>query len=255
MMAPALRVPIVLVHGLFGFDRLAVGAWTLSHYFRGIPEMLRAAGNRVLLARLNPTGGTAERAAQLKRLIDRESPHEPVHLIGHSLGGLDCRYLISRLGMAARVLSLTTVGTPHKGTPFADWAARRFARLVCPVFEFFGLSYQAFRDLTTTACRAFNARTPDAPGVRYFSVAGDFRVPWLTPEWQLSARVVSTKEGPNDGVVSVASARWGEDCQVWDGDHMNLVNWTHPLAPAFVQSPDRTAHYAALVGRLKDEGF
>ena len=35
-----------------------------------------------------------------------------------------------------------------------------------------GVPYQAYIDLTTTACRAFNERTPDAPTVRYFSVAG-----------------------------------------------------------------------------------
>jgi triacylglycerol lipase len=255
MAAASLRAPIILVHGLFGFDRLAMGAWTIAHYFRAIPEMLRAAGNRVLLARLSPLGGVEERAAQLKQLIGRESPHEPVHLIAHSMGGLDSRHMISRLGMAGRVLSLTTIGTPHKGTAFADWGVRRFARLACPLFNFFGLPYQAFKDLTTAHCKKFNARTPDAPGVRYFSVAGRFEAPWLTPEWQFPAKIVERAEGENDGVVSVTSARYGEDCQVWDGDHMNLVNWTHPLAPAFLRSPDRTPEYAALIGRLKDEGF
>ena len=168
MAVAVLKAPIVLVHGLFGFDKLAMGAWTLTHYFRGIPEMLRKAGNHVLVARLNPTGGTAERAGQLKDLLETQAPHEPVHLIAHSMGGLDARHMISRLGMADRVLSLTTIGTPHRGSAFADWAVRRFARLVCPVFAFFGLSVQAFRDLTTSRCRVFNSETPDAAGVRYF---------------------------------------------------------------------------------------
>jgi triacylglycerol lipase len=255
MTVPKLKSPIVLVHGLFGFDKLAMGAWTLTHYFRGIPEMLRAAGNRVLVARLNPTGGTAERAAQLKSLLDAEAPNERVHLIAHSLGGLDSRYMISRLGMSPRVLSLTTIGTPHRGSPFADWGVRCFARLVCPVFEFFGLSNQAFRDLTTSHCKAFNRQTPDAPGVRYFSVAGKFRTDWMTPEWQLSSTIVEHKEGPNDGVVSVESARYGESCDVWEGDHMNLVNWTHPLAPTFRHSPDRCEDYGRLVCRLAAVGF
>jgi triacylglycerol lipase len=255
MVTPVLRSPIVLVHGFLGFDRVQMGAWTFAHYFRSIPEMLRAAGNRVLVARLNPIGGIAERAAQLKTFLDAESPHEPVHLIGHSMGGLDCRHMISRLGMAPRVLSLTTLGTPHRGTAFADWGVKRFSRLVCPVFEFFGLSYQAFKDLTTAHCKAFNAETPDAPGVRYFSVAGQFQTDWLTPEWQLPAGILSRVEGANDGLVSVTSARWGEVCNIWDGDHMNLVNWTHPLAPTFRHSPDRSKEYAALVGRLADVGF
>ena len=136
--------------------------------------------------------------------------------------------MISRLGMAGRVLSLTTLGTPHRGSAFADWGVRRFARLVCPVFSFFGLSVQAFRDLTTSRCRVFNSETPDAPGVRYFSVAGRFQADWLAPEWRLSSGIVERLEGPNDGVVSVESARYGESCDVWEGDHMNLVNWRTP---------------------------
>ena len=70
---------------------------------------------------LSPTGGVADRAQQLKDFIDRVSPAEPVHLFAHSMGGLDARYMISCLGMAQRVLTLTTLGTPHRGTAFADW--------------------------------------------------------------------------------------------------------------------------------------
>jgi triacylglycerol lipase len=254
MTVPRLRAPIVLVHGLFGFDRLHLGPVTLFEYFRRIPEALRAGGNRVLVARLSPTGGIETRAAQLKRLLDREVPHEPVHLIGHSLGGLDSRYLISRLGMAPRVLSLTTVGTPHHGSPFADWAVRRFARLICPFLDFVGVPSQAFFDLTVENCRRFNAETPDVRGVRYFSVAGQLRPSWRTPNWWLPWRVVERADGPNDGVVSVASAKWGESQDVWDGDHVELVNWPRPLASRS-RSDERVAAYVNLVRRLADEGF
>jgi hypothetical protein len=36
---------------------------------------------------------------------------------------------------------------------------------------------------------------------------------------------------------------------------MNLVNWTHPLAPTFAHSPDRCDDYGRLVCRLADVGF
>jgi triacylglycerol lipase len=251
---PRLRAPIVLVHGLLGFDSLRVGPWLVAHYFRGIPEALRAAGNRVLVASLSPTRGIADRACQLKELLDRASPHEPVHLIAHSMGGLDSRYLISRLGMAQRVLTLTTLGTPHRGTTFADWGLRRLQRVLRPLLEFANVPYQAFFDLTVTHCAEFNHQTPDAPEVRYFSVAGHFELHWLMPEWQIPARILARTEGPSDGIVSVASATWGEDCSVWDGDHLNLINWRHSWAPARRQK-DRAAHYAALVRRLADEGY
>ncbi len=251
---PRLRAPIVLVHGLFGFDSLRVGPWLVAHYFQNIPEALRSAGNRVLVASLSPTRGIADRARQLKVLLDRESPAEPVHLIAHSMGGLDSRYLISRLGMVSRVLTLTTLGTPHRGTPFADWGLRRLTRLLLPLFEFANVPYQAFFDLTVAHCAEFNRQTPDAPGVRYFSVAGDFALHWLAPEWQVPARILASSEGPNDGIVSVASARWGADCTVWDGDHLNLINWTHSWISVRRQA-DRLGHYAALVRRLADEGY
>lgn len=251
---PRLRAPIVLVHGLFGFDSLRLGPWLIAQYFQGIPEALRQAGNRVLVASLHPTRGIADRARQLKELLERESPHEPVHLIAHSMGGLDSRYLIARLGMASRVLTLTTLGTPHRGTAFADWGIRRLQRMLQPLFHFANLPYQAFFDLTTARCAEFNRQTPDAAGVRYFSVAGDFQLHWLMPEWQIPARILYHSEGPNDGVVSVASASWGEDVTTWDGDHLNLINWRHAWVPARRQM-DRIAHYAALIRRLADAGF
>ena len=54
----------------------------------------------MLVARPSMTAGVAQRAAELKRFLNRHVPAEPVHLVGHSLGGLDGRYLISRLDMA-----------------------------------------------------------------------------------------------------------------------------------------------------------
>jgi triacylglycerol lipase len=255
MIVPKLRSPIVLVHGLLGYDRVKLGGWTIASYFSKIPEFLAASGNRVLLAQLSPTGGVTERARQLKIFLDREAPDEPVHLLAHSMGGLDARYMISRLGMAARVLTLTTIGTPHRGTTFADWGMRRFNRLLKPFCERLAVPVQAFHDLTTARCRDFNEQVPDAPGVRYFSVAGRHEGGWLSPEWQLSHVVVLRAEGANDGVVSLVSASYGEDCVIWQGDHLSLVNWLNPVSLSRGLCQERSPGYAALVRRLADEGF
>jgi triacylglycerol lipase len=253
---PRLRAPIVLVHGLFGFDRIRVGSWTLLNYFPGIPRFLEAAGNRVLIPRLSPTGGVADRAAQLKGFLERESPGEPVHIFAHSLGGLDSRYMISQLGMGRRVLSLTTLGTPHRGSTFADWGIRRLGRLLRPVFSLFGVPTQAFFDLTIASCRRFNEQVHDVPGVRYFSVAGRHEDSNLwTPVWLLPHRIVLDAEGPNDGVVSIASAAHGESLEVWEGDHLSLVNWLNPFARHRGLWRDPAPRYAPLVRRLADEGF
>lgn len=249
---PRLRAPLVLIHGLFGFAR--IGSKRLGvDYFKLVPAALRGGGNEVHQASLSPTAGVARRAEQLCELV-RSLPEGPVHLIAHSMGGLDARFAISRLGLASRVLTLTTLGTPHRGSSFADWASGRLVRLVGPLFDHFGLPRAAFDDLTVEKCRAFNEQTPDAPGVRYFSVAG--RVPHrdgLRPDWAISEPIIYRAEGENDGLVALTSAAWGESCEVWQGDHLSLVNWPNPFLPREVV--DRMPAYAALLNRLRDEGF
>jgi triacylglycerol lipase len=204
MMLPRLRAPVVLVHGLFGFAQLRLGPWVLIDYFRNVPQALAEAGTRALVARLSPTNGIVARAEQLRDFIREGSPDGPVHVVAHSMGGLDARHMISRLGMAEKVLSLTTLGTPHRGTPFADWGLSRLGKVVGPVFDTLRLPRRAFDDLTVAHCKQFNEETPDVPGVRYFSVAGRLQGPiWHNPAWHLSAPIVEKAEGESDGVVSV----------------------------------------------------
>jgi triacylglycerol lipase len=255
MAFPRLRNPIVLVHGLMGFDALRIGRFRVRGYFPGIEESMREDGNRVHCARLHPTAGISHRAEELRAYFQTVSPAEPVHLFAHSMGGLDARYMISRLGMADRVLSLTTIATPHRGSPFADWGVRRLGRFVSPIFRFFATPDQAFRDLTTDGCRAFNAEVPDAPSVRYFSVAGRCSPAWLSPEWVIPYSIIRRAEGPNDGMVSIASATWGEQTDIWEGYHVSLINWPNPQALALGVWRCRRRQYAGLVQRLANLGF
>jgi triacylglycerol lipase len=252
---PRLREPIVFLHGLFGYSRVRLGGWTFASYFANIPTLLEKAGNRVHVSQVHPIGSVAERAAQVKNFLTRVSPQEPVHLFAHSMGGLDARYMISRLGMADKVLTLTTIGTPHRGTAFADWGVRRFERLVGPALDLFGFSFQAFHDLTTANCLRFNEEIVDSSQVRYFSVAGQHVSGWHSPEWQLPHRIVAQAEGSNDGVVSVSSATYGERCEIWEGDHLSLVNWLNPFSNMRGLCEERTPYYARLVQRLVELGY
>src|SRR6478735_4021745 len=68
-METPLRAPIVLVHGLLGFDRIRVGPYTVARYFPGIEDALDAAGHRVGIPVLSKTRGVAHRAAELKRFL------------------------------------------------------------------------------------------------------------------------------------------------------------------------------------------
>lgn len=242
------RAPIVLVHGLLGFDRVKVGPFKLLRYFPGIEDALTAAGHPVGVPNLAKTRGVSHRAEQLRQFILDEFPNDNVHVIAHSMGGLDARYMVSRLDMHERVLSLTTIGTPHRGSVFADWTLRKFGRTSKPLLNFIGVPTDAWDDLTTDFCARFNEQTPDVPGVRYYSVAGSCPRELLMPIWRPASELVAEMEGANDGVVSVQSAKHGDDCEVWDADHMNLVNRPNPRAPHW---GDRPSDYLRLIRRVE----
>ena len=120
-----------------------------------------------------------------------------------------------------------------------------------PTLEFLSVPIQAFYDLTRASCARFNAEVPMPPGIRCFSVAGKHDGSYLAPEWLLPYHIVRQAEGENDGVVSLESAKFGEDQTIWDGDHFSLVNWLHPLT----KNRDPAPRYGAILRRLADEGF
>lgn len=247
---PLLRHPLVLVHGLFGFDSFKVAGWEAMSYFRGIGESLRSKGIRVVAPRLSPTASVATRAQQLTDFIHQSFPQDKVHVIAHSMGGLDSRYAISCLGLHSSVLSLTTVGTPHLGTSAADIGVSRLESYVKPWLRYLGIPHDAFYDLMTERCQALNVKAVDAPGVHYYAVAGRNHGPWLSPEWWVPAGIVAFREGMNDGIVSVTSASGHYECEIWEGDHLSLVNWPNPRAIAQGVWRARQEQYFKLVERL-----
>ena len=78
----------------------------------------------------------------------------------------------------------------------------------------------------------FNPQTPNPPRGAYVYN----RAPRSPPQWYAirhSQRIVEAEEGPNDGLVSVASSRWG-DGNGYKGtlvnvSHLDLINWTNRL--------------------------
>jgi triacylglycerol lipase len=222
------QAPIVLVHGIFGFNSLPIGE---QYYFKGIPEALREKGYIVPEPpQLNLAGTIQERANDLKRYLNTPSlKDKSVHLIAHSMGGLDSRYMISNLQMDHRILSLTTIGTPHLGSPIANLVNATTYPHVNPVFSMLGINIRGIPELTTQSCEQFNLDNPDKPSVHYYCIGGQFSPTLLSPLKYLHD-IIQSKEGHNDGLVSVQSATWGEHrpgwiSSHWDGDHFQLVNW------------------------------
>jgi triacylglycerol lipase len=225
MMCPRLKAPIVLAHGLFGFDQIALGRLTLASYFRGIPGWLRSAGNRVLVTKVPPIAGIEARARRLGAQIAAAFPDEPVHLIGHSMGGLDARMLLSDPDWSHRVLSLTTIGTPHLGSSIADFAQIKAGRIY-RLLSRLGIDHRGFLDVTRRNAGKFHRRVVAPRGLPCFSIAGNPAAEDVCWPLQRLHAALRELEGPNDGLVSVESAlAFGTPLPEWPVDHLRQMNW------------------------------
>ena len=249
-LCPRLDAPIVLAHGLFGFDRIGVGPVTVANYFRSLPRYLESAGNRVLVSQVPPIAGIERRSRVLGRRIRDAFGGEPVHLIGHSMGGLDARVLLASEGDAGLVLSLTTIGTPHLGSALADFAKIGFGR-VYRVFKALHVDHAGFLDITRRAARAFHRRHPVPKSIPCYSVAGDPHSEDVCLPLRHLHAILEEVEGPNDGVVSVESAlAFGEPLPIWRIDHLRQVGW---LAPR--PGPSVISLYLDVIENLAAQGF
>jgi triacylglycerol lipase len=250
--------PIVLVHGIARFDILAeilrnklkipeTIPGDQIQYFKGIKSHLEAHGFTVSHPNQSFAGSVDLRAEQLRDRVNdivSNSGSAKVHIIAHSMGGLDARHMIVDKGMAERVATLTTIGTPHHGSPVADQIVNHGGSLLLQmldkVFDVDGVA-----DLTTSACEQFNRRAEDAEArnaVLYqtYSSSENLNLVFapLIPSWI----IVRDHEGRNDGLVSVPSQQWAKELIASDGtrnaiiqrefpfpaDHLNQVGWWDP---------------------------
>jgi hypothetical protein len=124
---------IYLAPGLFGFARLA-GFDYLQHVQKALADRFDRRGRSVAIrvVDVHPSASIRRRAARLVHLVAETCGSEggPIHLLGHSTGGLDLRLVTSpsarlgqgtegRRGWLDRLASVTSMNTPHYGTPLA----------------------------------------------------------------------------------------------------------------------------------------
>ncbi|KAL4897450.1 triacylglycerol lipase [Aspergillus ambiguus] len=229
--------PVVLAHGLLGFDELRLGGAYLPgiQYWRGIKEALSMKGIQVITSTVPPSASIETRAKELARDIAIGARGEHVNIIAHSMRGLDSRYMISRLRPKDfKVSSLTTIATPHRGSAVADYAFDKIGddRLAQAYYalEQLKVEHGAFSQLTRNYMEnTFNPNTPDVEDVRYFSYGAAMKPKWWSV-FRLSHRILQSLEGHNDGLVSVASSRWGDyKGTLADVSHLDLINWSNRL--------------------------
>jgi len=211
------KTTIVLLRGMLGFSRML---WW--EYFHGAPKMLESMSFEVIVPELPWGKPVATRSVFLAESL--RDPAAPLHIIAHSMGGLDARRYITHLGGHEKVASLTTVSTPHRGSTLADHA---MSTSLAPWRHI-----PAVADLTHAAMLRFNKSTPDMPGIVYRSYSAARPLadqPWLVRRF---GRLLQEAEGKNDSQVSVASARWGEHIATLPCDHFELIGlnlWLNPL--------------------------
>jgi triacylglycerol esterase/lipase EstA (alpha/beta hydrolase family) len=235
-------LPIVLLHGAAGFDRIGP-----LEYFFDIADTLEDDGQLVFTTQVDPLQRIDVRADQLADQIDAilaETGANRVHLIGHSQGGLDARFLISSLGYGDRVATLTTISTPHNGSRVADIALGLLPGGAEEVLAFLidllvGSATGSDQDVRGQieqlteryAINVFNPTNPDDPQVAYYSVAGVTQTnPFANPFTRdlcdpllLVGYLLLRPTGANDGLVTVESARHGTFLGTIPADHLDEV--------------------------------
>lgn len=279
------RYPVVLVHGLFGFD--AIGG--VYDYWFGIPQALRDGGAQVYVAQVSAANSNEMRGEQLIAQLETLKAlhgYSKFNLVGHSQGGPTARYVASvRPDLVA---SMTSIGSPHAGSKVADFVGAVLpdgsplrplvASFVNAFSSLIGAlsggqspqdSLAALKALDSAGSARFNARYPQgkptsacgngaavAGGVRYYSFGGvSNSTNWLdlSDPAMIAGGLLFAGEA-NDGLVGRCSSHWGQvirDDYEWN--HLDEVNQIAGLRGVFSANP--TSVYRAHLNRLKGAGL
>jgi len=276
------RLPILFVHGFFGFAELPL----IGGFVPGLRDALAAQGQQVFFADLPAFSAPSIRAPVLARRIQEVldvTGAQKLHIIAHSLGGIDARKAMADFDLDDKVFSLTTLSTPHQGLTFAPGMAMLpdgvYAPVLGPVKGVVDVirghsvgplaPASAMQQVHVDAMAAFNKAHPAPPGVHLFTIAGvsghpdkhcsgpwgklpfeDAPVVVLLPNY-LVLRGAPTDAVANDGVIPVRAARFGRFLGCIPADHNDEVNWGFDgLSAPHTRQLDMKAFYVELGQRL-----
>jgi triacylglycerol lipase len=277
--------PVVLVHGLMGFDSLL----GIYDYFFLIPNNLRSGGATVYVANLSASNYSEVRGEQLIDELDTLRAlhgHQRFNLIGHSHGGPTIRYVASvRPDLVA---SITSVGSPHTGSAVADairhgappgsYMESLLAGMVNALSTFIDVlagdlhpqdALGALESLNSEGAAIFNAQHPQGMptstcgqgaavvnGVRYYSMGGTrvFTNVLDPSDYMLSATSLFFGWQANDGLVERCSSHLGVVLRSnYPWNHLDQVNQVLALRGLFTPNP--VSVYRAHANRLRNAGL
>lgn len=247
--------PIILAHGVCRFDKVWSDSLKLDnnddpkldnlHYFKGVRSMLKENGFVVYHSSVSWAAEVSTRAEDLREnVLDvlKKENCEKINIIAHSMGGLDARHMMfndrNEGKIHEHIASLTTISTPHGGSPFADWGIDNL-RFVIPAAQKLGLDLNALTDLRTDRCGEFNSNKEVvdfeyncAGNILFQTYAGRQDFMSIFDALKLSFYIIEKQEGDNDGLVSVESAKWSDKYfkgVLENTDHLNELAWWDPV--------------------------
>ena len=213
-----------------------------SYQSKRLYKYLKKKGFQVYETKVPSFESIKQRAMKLAVIIDRilcENNTDKVNIIAHSMGGLDSRYLISKLGYGNKIASLTMIGTPNRGSPIADFAlsitswSRPLKNILRVIFGEH-LSKKkisaSLSQLTPSYLKNhFNKKIKDHPNVYYQSWSGESSLMGIKDQNQISPMllftfsILSMYGKKNDGLVSCHSAQWGKYRGALPADHFDQI--------------------------------
>ncbi|MFD2532814.1 esterase/lipase family protein [Gracilimonas halophila] len=229
-----LKYPIFLCHG-YGAIGSVIKSGPLHDPCMKIREhgVVSIAPNIVPYARIETR---AENWVKLIHAFCEDHGYEKVNVVTHSMGGLDMRCALSKMDVADRVESLTTIATPHHGSSLADLvlkAPELLTEKLSLVFDWFGdnvfpkTKSDALGSLEQLTCsyvtKVFNPEHPDVENVTYYSYSaavGKGTKYSINPVLKFQNIQIFEKEGDNDAFVSTESAKWGTHLETVPLSHL-----------------------------------
>ena len=263
------KYPIVLVHGISGFDNLA----GLINYFHTVPYNLRRSGAKVYVASVSAFNSSEERGSQLADYL-MTLPESKFNLIGHSQGSPTSR--VAAALIPHKIASVTSVNGANLGSRVADVAlgllpngsvsrslAVRVADGLGSVINFLSGNNnpQASLDSAITlstagsialnnalsnkglsgSCRSINENVNiGGHNIKMFSWSGTARFTNMfdISDYALVATGLAFGSERNDGLVSECSSKLGK--VIYSRYHMNHIDavnhlfgirgWTNPVS-------------------------
>jgi|TARA_R110001583_G_scaffold190838_1_gene355412 triacylglycerol lipase len=278
------KYPIVLVHGLFGFDEIL----GIDYWYK-IPEILMEGGAQVFITQVASANTPEIRGEQLIPQIEEIlaiTGAEKVNIFGHSHGAPTARYVASV--RPELVASVTSIGGVNKGTPFAaivndnSGSEDEFSPIIELGDAFVaGLDFistggfeqnfrAAFNSISEAETEKFNESHPDgvpttecgegdyiSNGIHYFSWSGAKAITNLLDPLELvviTASLSFPKDEPNDGAIGVCSSHLGmvirDDFNMNHLDEINQTLGIHGLGDT-----DPLTVYRTHANRLKQAGL